>query len=259
MERIHHDTIYWDQFYNEHIIRYNFAIPYCEDKIVLDAACGTGYGSAILAQNKAQKVIGVDISEEAIQEAKLKYGHIVNLEFYCLSVYEISKLNQKFDLIVSFETIEHIDNPLLFIKLLDMNLSNAGKCIISSPNKTYTDRNIDFTNPYHLSELTFLEFKEYFEEFFKIINMYGQSPTKQYQRFKEIEKNIDYLYKRISFLWIVRLEIFIRKIFSRNRLKLAEIDSKLFYADTYDYPLIEISNKHDINSFLTFLFVGEKK
>ena len=62
-----------------HLKRYEFARPHCVDKAVLDAGCGVGYGSAFLGET-ARSVVGVDVSSEAIDYARARYG-AGNVEF----------------------------------------------------------------------------------------------------------------------------------------------------------------------------------
>ena len=67
------------EIWYEHWHRYHFAVPLVRDARVLDVACGSGYGSALLAR-RAHKVTGVDISPDAIAHARTSYGGIANLE-----------------------------------------------------------------------------------------------------------------------------------------------------------------------------------
>ena len=95
----------------EHLARYNFALPYCKNKSVLDAACGSGYGSKKIAvEGEALSVVGVDVDPEAVQYARDEY--CVNAEVYDLES-EFPKGN--YEVIVSFETIEHLENPDFFL------------------------------------------------------------------------------------------------------------------------------------------------
>ena len=63
----------------QHVGRYLFAKANVSGRVVLDAACGSGYGSDILSQ-KAKQVVGIDISWEAIQQCKARF-HKTNLCF----------------------------------------------------------------------------------------------------------------------------------------------------------------------------------
>jgi len=116
----------------KHLERYFYAEKFSENKTILDAACGCGYGSFILAK-KAKKVIRADNSDDA-----LKYGD----EHYMLPNIQSVKINLEkeipdiglFDLIVSFETIEHLSSPLhaTIKKFYDL-LNTGGILIISHP------------------------------------------------------------------------------------------------------------------------------
>src|SRR5438552_8798835 len=66
----------------EHIGRYRFAAEAVRGKRVLDVACGSGYGCAILAETAAE-VVGVDISAEAVAHAAARYASLKNVRFAC--------------------------------------------------------------------------------------------------------------------------------------------------------------------------------
>ena len=99
----------------EHLARYEYARQFVAGLDVLDVACGTGYGSQMLADAGAKSVLGVDISREAIEFARghhasdrtrFELGDAQNL-------YDIPR--EKFDAIVSFETVEHVPNADAFL------------------------------------------------------------------------------------------------------------------------------------------------
>jgi len=100
-------------------------------KKVLDVGCGTGF-FAFNAAKKGAKVLGIDFSTEAIELAKLQYAHD-NLDFQSI---DVSKIKEKFDVIVSNGTLEHMDNPLKTLKLFKRHLNPNGCIIITSPNWT---------------------------------------------------------------------------------------------------------------------------
>src|SRR5450759_894493 len=93
----------------EHASRYVFAAPLCIGKRVLDVACGEGYGAFMLARQGATEVIGVDISDEAIAIARHRFARD-DVQFLIGDVLDLPALlgeQPPFDVIVSFETIEH--------------------------------------------------------------------------------------------------------------------------------------------------------
>ena len=89
----------------EHLHRYAFAREYIEGKDVLDIACGEGYGSHMMS-NIAANVVGVDISPEVIAHARNRYGDKVT--FSVGSCTDIPLSSASFDVVVSFETLEHL-------------------------------------------------------------------------------------------------------------------------------------------------------
>jgi len=101
------------------------------DKKVLDVGCGTGL-FAFNAAKKGAIVLGIDFSIEAIELARSQHHH-KNLKF--LST-DINTIKEKFDVIVSNGTLEHMDNPIKTLRLLKRHLNKNGCIIITSPNWT---------------------------------------------------------------------------------------------------------------------------
>ena len=93
-----------------HLKRYEFALPWCRDRDVLDAGCGVGYGSALLA-TAARRVVGVDRDEDAIRYARERYG-AANVEFRVGDLLELDLPDGSFDTVCSFETIEPVRSAI---------------------------------------------------------------------------------------------------------------------------------------------------
>ena len=98
-------------------------------KKVLDVGCGTGL-FAFNAAKKGAIVLGIDFSTEAIQIAQSQYVH-KNLKFEAT---DVNKIKDKFDVIVSNGTLEHMDNPLKTLRLFKKHLTKNGCIITTSPN-----------------------------------------------------------------------------------------------------------------------------
>lgn len=157
----------------EHLHRYAVTLQFASSKTVLDIACGEGYGSNLLSA-VAKNVIGVDISEDVIDAAKLKYKHC-NLEFICGSTSAIPVQSDYFDVVVSFETIEHHDEHEQMMQEIKRVLKKDGILIISTPDKKfYTDKR-NYKNPFHVKELYCEEFKSLLSSFFLNTQFYFQN------------------------------------------------------------------------------------
>ena len=145
----------------DHLARYRFAAGFVKGKRVLDIACGTGYGSSMLAQAGAKSVVGVDISPEAVNFGATRYAHD-NLAYETGSIYDY-KGEDPFDIITSFETIEHVDDYLAALENLKKLLAPQGWLIISSPNRLITSPHCrsmdDPPGGYHVREFTIQELK----------------------------------------------------------------------------------------------------
>lgn len=117
-----------------HIQRYNFASSFVGGGKVLDIACGSGFGTSFLKTSGADYVLGGDISPEAIKCSKENYKDN-KTEFLFLDGTRLPFRNSSLDVVVSFETLEHIPEYELFISELHRILKKGGKLVLSTPNK----------------------------------------------------------------------------------------------------------------------------
>ncbi|MDP9132684.1 MAG: class I SAM-dependent methyltransferase [Nitrospirota bacterium] len=156
----------------EHLHRYAMAKDFAAGKIVLDIACGEGYGSAVLA-GVAARVYGVDIAPDAIAHAKTKYQR-PNMEFLTGRCADIPLADGNVDLVVSFETIEHhTEHEEMFAEIKRV-LRPGGLMIMSSPDKLeYTER-ANHANAFHVKELYAEEFQQLVERYFTHVAILGQ-------------------------------------------------------------------------------------
>ncbi|WP_445146021.1 glycosyltransferase [Dyella sp. Tek66A03] len=159
---------------HEHLHRYAWCRPLVIGKVVLDIACGEGYGSAILARGGASSVIGVDISPQTVEHAAKTYAGIEGLEYREGNAAAIPLPDSCVDVVVSFETIEHHDQHLEMMSELRRVLRPGGLLIMSSPNRpVYTDK-AGHHNEFHVKELDFSEFDELLRQQFPQVRYYGQ-------------------------------------------------------------------------------------
>ncbi|MEO7199427.1 MAG: class I SAM-dependent methyltransferase, partial [Dokdonella sp.] len=139
------------EIWYEHWHRYAFALDLARGKRVLDAACGEGYGSNLLA-GVAAEVVGVDISAEAISHARARYQRD-NLSFATGDAAALTFSDQRFDLIVSFETLEHLYEQEALVAGFARMLAPSGVLLISSPDKRTYSEIAGFRNEFHVREL----------------------------------------------------------------------------------------------------------
>lgn len=187
---------------DEHINRYIFAKNYCKNKRVLDIACGTGYGAYEISK-VAEYVIGLDASCNAIAFAKEHYIE-ANLSYIHGDCAKKFFEKQKFDVILSFETLEHLNSCQRndFLTLLRSYLKDNGKLILSTPNKNFTS---PFTkeplNKFHKIEFTKKTLTIEIEQIFHIKKWHGQrfipsflllKPVRRFIRLLEIILDIDF-------------------------------------------------------------------
>ncbi len=135
----------------EHWHRYALVAPLAAGKRVLDAACGEGYGSRLLAAS-ATAVTGVDVSADAIAHASARYA-LANLRFVAGSVTGLPLADASVDLVVSFETIEHLTPQREMLAEFRRVLAPGGVLVISSPNRPVYNEAGGEANHFHVREL----------------------------------------------------------------------------------------------------------
>ena len=155
----------------DHYSRYLFASHFVKGKKVLDAACGAGYGSCLLKEMGASFVTGIDISEEAIEFARENYLED-GVDFICGDIKKIKELvkAQHYDVIVSFETIEHVNEPEEFIAAAADILKKNGLFISSVPD----DIGNKINNPFHVQKFTRDEYHQILTSYFSHMEPFTQ-------------------------------------------------------------------------------------
>jgi len=132
----------------EHVNRYTWAQPQVSGRI-LDVACGTGYGSALLA--RSGNVTGLDKHAGAIEMAR---GRAPQLDFQECVLPPIPFADGSFDAVVTFETVEHIDDDVAYIAEVHRVLKRGGLLLLSTPNAAVSSPSGSIHNPWHVREYT---------------------------------------------------------------------------------------------------------
>jgi 2-polyprenyl-3-methyl-5-hydroxy-6-metoxy-1,4-benzoquinol methylase len=172
-ERFIDDQSMGRELYLQHIGRYLFASTYACGKTVLDAACGSGFGSNMLSQ-KAKKVVGIDNSWDAIRYCRERYRKS-NLSFLQMDCNRLSLPDSTFDIVVSFETLEHIQGADVFLQELSRVLKKGGMIIMSTPNReNFSLYTKGIKNQFHIKEFSEDEFTKLIGKHFELKEMLGQ-------------------------------------------------------------------------------------
>lgn len=154
----------------EHYHRYFFAARLVAGMEVLDAASGEGYGTHILSRH-ARHATGLDISREAFEHASRTYGD-ERTAFLLGSATDIPLPDAVMDAVVSFETLEHLEDQEKMLAEMARVLKTNGILIISSPNRPVYKRKID--NEWHLRELDMAEFAALLHRHFRNVRLFSQ-------------------------------------------------------------------------------------
>jgi len=162
----------------EHIARYYFATPYIRGR-VLDIACGTGYGCHMVAKERKREVteiVGVDNDPDTLAYANVEYNHqkVTYVQGNAVDPELPAQLGM-FDTILSFETIEHVEDDRQFMDNLYDMLKPGGTLVLSSP--FGRGRGMPTSEPFHVHQLTPDEFVQLFVRFSQVEIYYQRGVT----------------------------------------------------------------------------------
>ena len=162
----------------EHYHRYLLAAHFVKGKRVLDVACGEGYGAAFLA-GSARSVLGIDIDEQTIAHARQAYRDRDNLEFQIGRCESLPATLGPFDVVVSFETLEHLSeaHQMEFLRNVSGVLASDGMVILSTPEPDEYAKSRSEPNPFHLRELRRGELEKLLKGLFPHVHILMQKPV----------------------------------------------------------------------------------
>ena len=221
-----------DNSLKEHFARYEFAKKYLKPNfVVLDAACGTGYGSDFISDS-VKKVIGLEISDHALNWARNNHQK-VNIEFKKGDLNKpLDILSGSVDTVISFETLEHMENQDNMLSEFKRVLKPGGLIFISSPDREILKEKAGDDNKFHIHELSKKEFVDMLQKYFKLDELYGQTKfvvLPWYKRFIKFLMKLDIFKLRRIIVKAFGLKLFIHKSFSPMKataLEKVDADSK---------------------------------
>jgi 2-polyprenyl-3-methyl-5-hydroxy-6-metoxy-1,4-benzoquinol methylase len=171
-----------------HLKRYDFARSYATGKHVLDVACGVGYGSRHLA-DVAASVTGVDLDPDAVAYARRRYSDVGNIRFLQGDALNLPFSDRSFEVICSFETIEHVPDAQRFLKEVKRLLVPGGIFIVSTPAARHSTASP--ANPHHVQEWSPRDFKALLGDYFEEIQIFSQ--VRRTTRVASLIKRLDFL------------------------------------------------------------------
>lgn len=153
------DTPWW----GEHDHRYREVLSAIgTGKKILDIACGTGFGTFKLYAQGANHVMGGDISDDAVQYCLKKYGSHVGdkLKFIRMDATSLPFENETFDVVASFETLEHVADCKAVLNEFKRVLKREGVLFLSTPNQEVSSPGGIVVNPFHVKEYNYDELRD---------------------------------------------------------------------------------------------------
>jgi len=177
-------------FYLQHFKVYTFVNENTAGKQVLDAGCGDGYGSAYLAK-KAKFVYGIDYEPEVVAKAQNKY-QADNLKYLPMDALKLEFKDQEFDIVCSFQVIEHIPEELIPVYLgqLKRVLKSEGVLYLSTLNldKVMKSPLTYRKNPAHCKEFRLEELRSALSGAFSQVTVYGMHLSLPHKFFLRLKK-----------------------------------------------------------------------
>jgi SAM-dependent methyltransferase len=178
------------RFVSQHLAAYVFTRQFVQGKRVLEIGFGDGYGSSYLAE-VAQDVTGVDLAPGNIPRAHAKYPR-ANLHFLQMEATELDFPDCSFDVVGSFQVIEHIPEPRLpdYLNGIRRVLAPDGICCLSTLN---LEHSMKPGRPYeklclHEKEFTAPELRRLLERFFPHVELHGLYLTWRHHLCQRLKK-----------------------------------------------------------------------
>jgi len=222
-ERLANDPT--SELWGEHRSRYRFAAQFAAGQRILDVASGAGFGLQMLRRAQSWP-IGLDYDAAALHEIRRLEANalLVRADATCLPL-----ASATIDLVVSFETLEHVSDARAMVLEIRRVLKRGGRLVLSTPNRAFGPPERHTSNPFHIKEFTADELHELLGEVFQDVQLYGQRPNDAYRYvpFLMVEPHREPA--ALAWKLLVRLPFGVK-----NRLALA-LGGRSFYPGEEDY------------------------
>jgi ubiquinone/menaquinone biosynthesis C-methylase UbiE len=170
--------------YVDHLARYAYARQHVTGRDVLDCGCGNGYGTYGLA-DIARSIVGIDIAAEAITYARAHYVH-PHLRFEQMDSQRLEFADAAFDVVCSFEVIEHVQAVDRYLSEIRRVLRPAGLALLSTPNRLITSPGLSRPlNPHHEREYSPAELGPLLAPYFASIEVWGEFESPKLEKTRQ--------------------------------------------------------------------------
>ena len=160
---------------------YKWASNYTKDKIVLDCACGSGYGTDFIAGN-CSSVVGGDVDARIVKYAKDNYPS-EKIRWACFSITSIPCPDSYFDVVVSFDTIEHVKDDYKVLPELKRVTKEDGYIILSTPlNNFRKEQGEEGVDPTHIREYSAYEWLSMLSTHFSEAEFFARDENFEFHR-----------------------------------------------------------------------------
>ncbi len=208
-------TAIWHRTGFMHEQRYEFAAAQVTGKRVLNVGCGPGYAEAILGRYRPTSITSIDRDAALVARlTKAPPAIDVPLTYQCADASDLPVGIGDFDVIIAFEIIEHLSDPIAFMKSLARATSPTGtRLILSTPNATHYSKHPTrpFQNPYHVHEFEFGELQALAGSCLRDPQFLAQVE----REYMDIIPMVEASFRSLNSLWTVRLERKLRKWLKR--------------------------------------------
>lgn len=249
--------------YLRHLFAYKFAsVKLSMSDVVLDVGCGEGYGTYLLS-HYARKIIGLDVDKDIIKHASKKYGNS-NCIFRVYDGRRIPYPNETFNVVVSFQVIEHVVDDLNFVLECFRVLKKGGFLFLTTPNKANRLKpNQKPWNPFHVREYYPHELKSILEKVFpevKLLGIHGDTIIRKIEVERVRRAQLFTPLSRILNFLILRMSRILKKLIIDTLLM---YDHAIYHKNSelrreFRLTLTNFTIKNDVENALDILAICRK-